>query len=837
MLMKSKIYTLIFIFIALTSFTTIAQNQPVIWYESGDESNDLEFYQETTNVNEGTYSLRTDLLGGVPYIYSGTFDVTEGVSYTFSVDVLDNVAARYKIYCEFLDASDGDIYGESPVYSTDNADWQTINWSATVPTGAVKAYVWIKIYEEDGFTSPTTLYLDNVSFVENGGSNLVPNAGFEGWEVEEGSTVDNWKESLYTPSLTSVIAANHDTVSEGFTSLKYTFTDDGTPYFICDTFEVTADASFTFDFDFYVPDDKSEMTTRIYFFDASGEYISKMTSSGLTNNPSWQTISQTGTVPSTAVKAYVLIRMLTGSGWDGSATFYADNASYTEGGSNLIVNGSFENWTAPAGTPEILTYKFEELDPVVTGIIDKEEYAVDLEVPYSTDVTSLVATFTLTEGATATVGTTEQVSGTTPNDFTNAVTYSLTGADDVTQDWTVTVAKEAPTTGNDIITFKFEALDPTVTGAVLIADHTVDLEVPFGTDVTTLVPTITLSENATISPESGVAQDFSSAVTYTVTAQDGTTQNWTVTVTEAAEGQTILFFEDFEDINLIPNDWYIINNDGYTQATGEERWQDSAWVVTTTNRDEFVGTKLAMASSYTSDMPNDGKADDWMILPSITIGDNSILSWQAMSTTSSGNYPDDYMVLIAPAVSSTDPTISYFEQNANILIEVEPESWSASVSNPGEGISNQSINLKDKGWTDQDVWIAFVLTTDLYTNPTTGEPNSSPGGSNLAVDNIKVVNESSSTSIGNKLDRNNLEANIYPNPTTGEFKIVFNSEISSVAEVEIYDITGRVILNTQHEVSIGQNELELSASDFISGIYLISTKMNNYSNVTKLIVK
>jgi len=46
-----------------------------------------------------------------------------------------------------------------------------------------------------------------------------------------------------------------------------------------------------------------------------------------------------------------------------------------------------------------------------------------------------------------------------------------------------------------------------VTGTVDPIAHTVSLEVPSGTDVTAIVPTITLSPNATISPLSGAAQN------------------------------------------------------------------------------------------------------------------------------------------------------------------------------------------------------------------------------------------------------------------------------------------------------------------------------------------
>ena len=66
-----------------------------------------------------------------------------------------------------------------------------------------------------------------------------------------------------------------------------------------------------------------------------------------------------------------------------------------------------------------------------------------------------------------------------------------------------------------------------------LINHTVTATVPYGMDVRTLTPTITLSEGATISPLTGVPQNFSTPVVYTVTASDGLTQSWTVTVNQA----------------------------------------------------------------------------------------------------------------------------------------------------------------------------------------------------------------------------------------------------------------------------------------------------------------
>ena len=94
------------------------------------------------------------------------------------------------------------------------------------------------------------------------------------------------------------------------------------------------------------------------------------------------------------------------------------------------------NDMADQSEAEILTYVIGESE----GIIDSENAAIGVEVPNGTDVTALIATFTLSEDASAKVGSTAQVSGTTANDFTNAVTYTITAEDGTTtKDWTVTV--------------------------------------------------------------------------------------------------------------------------------------------------------------------------------------------------------------------------------------------------------------------------------------------------------------------------------------------------------------------------------------------------------------
>ena len=82
----------------------------------------------------------------------------------------------------------------------------------------------------------------------------------------------------------------------------------------------------------------------------------------------------------------------------------------------------------------------------------------------------------------------------------------------------------------DILTFTI----PEQSSAAIInnANHTINIEVPYGTNVTDLIPAFTISGGASSTPKSGVSQNFANTVIYTITAEDGTTtQNWTVNIT------------------------------------------------------------------------------------------------------------------------------------------------------------------------------------------------------------------------------------------------------------------------------------------------------------------
>ena len=100
--------------------------------------------------------------------------------------------------------------------------------------------------------------------------------------------------------------------------------------------------------------------------------------------------------------------------------------------------------------------------------------------------------------------------------------FKMPGGDvSITCDW-----ETASTTVNGITAFSING----VAGAVNNTTNTITITMPRGTDVTKLTPVIATSGVKSLTPGSGVTVDFTNAVTYTATMDDGSTKTYIVTV-------------------------------------------------------------------------------------------------------------------------------------------------------------------------------------------------------------------------------------------------------------------------------------------------------------------
>ena len=166
----------------------------------------------------------------------------------------------------------------------------------------------------------------------------------------------------------------------------------------------------------------------------------------------------------------------------------------------------------------ILEFKVDS----VYGTVDEDNKMVRLDFPAGTDVTHLTPTIIISNYATI-----EPKSGVT-QDFTNPVYYTVTAMSGATAQYMVEAIVHDADNEKSILSFRFDALDDD--GIIDEVARRISFVLPAETDVTQLVPTIEVSEGATVEPASGVAQDFTNPVTYTVTAQNGTTAVYTVMV-------------------------------------------------------------------------------------------------------------------------------------------------------------------------------------------------------------------------------------------------------------------------------------------------------------------
>ncbi|URN96422.1 MAG: beta-N-acetylglucosaminidase domain-containing protein [Candidatus Pristimantibacillus lignocellulolyticus] len=327
---------------------------------------------------------------------------------------------------------------------------------------------------------------------------------------------------------------------------------------------------------------------------------------------------------------------------------------------------------APSNEKEITSFSFAGLSPEVIGTINGSN--IDLIVPYGTDVSTLIATFTST-GSSIQVNGTDQVSGTTANDFTTPVTYTVTAQDGTTQFYTVKVTV-VTSNSKEILAFSFNELSPAVIGK--INGSNIDLTVPHGTDVSALIATFTstgsLVEVAGTTQVSGTtANDFTIPVTYTITAQDGTTQTYSVSVIVAASSSKEI--TEFSFMGLSPEVTGTINgtNIALTVPNGTDLSELIATFTstgTTVEVDGITQVSGTTANDFTTPVTyivtaQDGTTQTYIVTVAVTVAPSSekaitAFSFKGLSPEVTGTINGTNIALTVPYGTDVRALIATF---------------------------------------------------------------------------------------------------------------------------------------------------------------------------------
>ena len=183
-------------------------------------------------------------------------------------------------------------------------------------------------------------------------------------------------------------------------------------------------------------------------------------------------------------------------------------------------NGVSRKYTATIaayGSPMMMSFSIGEK----VGVINQTAGTIDVTVGSQEDITKLTPQYIIPGGTTST-----PQSG-IAQDFTNPVKFTIVSNDGFTGKSYYVKVTQLPSplvtsfkTGEDVCS---------VTGIVDNTLSTITLDFPSGTNLTAITPIIAVTAGSTISPATGVSQNFSNGpVNYTVTNVEGLTKTYAV---------------------------------------------------------------------------------------------------------------------------------------------------------------------------------------------------------------------------------------------------------------------------------------------------------------------
>jgi hypothetical protein len=184
-------------------------------------------------------------------------------------------------------------------------------------------------------------------------------------------------------------------------------------------------------------------------------------------------------------------------------------------------------------------------EPLAVGVIDEDAKTIDVTVPSGTNLSALRPTVYYTGASLS------PVSG-KPNSFNPSAVYTVTARNGTTQPYTVRVhAKAAGTKEITAISFPGTAVLDTVIGAIPGPDGKIPIFVTVsgGTNPASLRADITHTGKS-ISPGSGSVLNFQNPVSYRVTAEDGSTKDYSVSVHRSISDAKIITGFTFNSVPL-----------------------------------------------------------------------------------------------------------------------------------------------------------------------------------------------------------------------------------------------------------------------------------------------
>lgn len=249
-------------------------------------------------------------------------------------------------------------------------------------------------------------------------------------------------------------------------------------------------------------------------------------------------------------------------------------------------------------------------------------------------------------------------------------------------------------------------------------------------------------------------------------------------------------------------------------------------------------------------------------------------------TTSGASNADYYSWVITPDTAATYTTSEKTATlDVNPLFVGEFTMSVAGVNNCGEGISSydKHINVNPLplkpdmpvGPDTVDVYYvttsSYSITESLYSDSSTCVLNPEIAGTlnvsstNCSIDwntnytgsvSLKVcgVNDCGNSSFSDEKiiyidnsvgisEKNNINVNLFPNPSTGIFTLNLNSDFNKNINIKIYNSLGLVIFEQSNIVLKGKYSKTMNLDELPNGVYFLNVYNNNVNTIKKIIIQ
>lgn len=206
-------------------------------------------------------------------------------------------------------------------------------------------------------------------------------------------------------------------------------------------------------------------------------------------------------------------------------------------------------------------------------------------------------------------------------------------------------------------------------------------------------------------------------------------------------------------------------------------------------------------------------------------------------------------------------TGSYFAQNIVVVDTLDSDLKITSLR-PGYSDHTYSVSLSDNGvakftfkninlpWKSQygDALSSgmFVYSVKMKKNLPLGTQiknkaaiyfdYNAPIITNTTLNTLVAGGPTSTTSIVDLNQRESDKLLLYPNPSSGDFTVLFESVENTSGTLSLFDISGREVSNKTISIEYGENSFNESTSHLQNGIYLVQLKTNSQTTTKKLVV-